>query len=301
MERSGNVNGIFRRVMLSGSGFLVASLPILISPLTATPSQIPREFQTTPTNALAFRYEVVTIKPSKPPSSVRVMIGITGTPDGLTAQNSTIQSLINEAYGTQDFQIIGSPSWLNSEMYDMEAKMDGSVSDALQKLSPAERKLARQKMLQAILVDRMKLIIHRDYKESAVYNLIVERSGAKLHAANPDDTYPNGFKTGEGEVARGMMQIDDGVGSKTMTAQGIGIASLVETLSGLTGRTAVDKTGLTGKYDFSLKWKPDDSQADTTGPSLFTAIREQLGLKLEPGKSVVEIIVIDHVERPSGN
>jgi uncharacterized protein (TIGR03435 family) len=97
------------------------------------------------------------------------------------------------------------------------------------------------------------------------------------------------------------MQIDDGIGSKTMTAQGIGIASLVETLSGLTGRTAIDKTGLTGKYDFTLKWKPDDSQADTTGPSLFTAIREQLGLKLEPGKSAVEIIVIDHVERPSGN
>jgi uncharacterized protein (TIGR03435 family) len=290
-----------RQALLIAARFLAAALPLVIGSPNLTPCHAPSQAQSKANNAPEYEYEVVLIKPSKPSNSGRIRIGITNTPDGLTAENSTAQSLINEAYGTQDFQIIESPGWVNSEMYDIEAKMDRSVSDALEKLRPAERKRARQKMLQDILADRMKLIIHRDYKESAVYYLVVERGGPKLHTANPDDTYPNGFKAEDGGIARGIMQIDDGVGSKTMTAQGVGIASLVETLSGLTGRTAVDKTGLTGKYDFTLKWKPDDSQADTTGPSLFTALRGQLGLKLEPGKGPVEIIVIDHIERPSGN
>jgi uncharacterized protein (TIGR03435 family) len=290
-----------RQALLIAARFLVAALPLMIGSPNLTPCHAPSQAQSKANTAPEYEYEVVLIKPSKPSNSGRIRIGITNTPDGLTAENSTVQSLINEAYGTQDFQIIESPSWVNSEMYDIEAKMDRSVSDALQKLSPAERKRARQKMLQSILADRMKLIIHRGYKESAVYNLVVERGGPKLHTANPDDTYPSGFKTEDGGIARGMMQIDDGVGSKTMTAQGVGIASLVDTLSGLTGRTAIDKTGLTGKYDFTLKWKPDDGQADAVAPSLFTALREQLGLKLEPGKGPVEIIVIDHIERPSGN
>jgi uncharacterized protein (TIGR03435 family) len=291
------VNGFHRQTLLR----VAISLSILMVPLRVTPHRGPSQLQSTPTNTPAYEYEVVSIKSSKPANGGRMRIGITNTPDGLTAENSTVQSLVNEAYGTQDFQIIGSPSWLNSEMYDVDAKMDRSVADALQKLAPAERRLARQRMLQAVLADRMKLTIHRDSKEVAVYNLVIANNSTKLRQANPDDTYANGFKTADGRTGRGMMNIEDGVGEKTMTSQGITITSFVETLSGLTGRAVVDKTGLNGKYDFTLKWKPDDSRADTNGPSLFTAIREQLGLKLEPGKGPVEIIVIDHIERPSGN
>ena len=294
MESFGNISGFSRPL-------LVMFLSLMIGSASATHRRASSQLQSVSPNGPVYQYEVVSIKPSKPASGGRIRIGISNTADGLTAENSTVQSLINEAYGTQDFQISGSPSWLTSEMYDVDAKMDRAVTDAVQKLAPVERKLVRQKMLQAVLASRMKLIIHRDSKEVPVYNMVIANNVTKLREANPDDNYPNGFKTADGRTGRGMMNIEDGIGEKTMTAQGVAIANLVETLSGLTGRTVVDKTALTGRYDFTLKWKPDDSQADTNGPSLFTAIREQLGLKLESGKGSVEIIVIDHVERPSGN
>ena len=272
MGSFGNVTGFNRPL-------LVMFLSLVIGSVSVNTRCTSSQSQSVSANAPVYEYEVVSIKPSKPANGGRIRIGISNTADGLTAENSTVQSLINEAYGTQDFQISGSPSWLTFEMYDVDAKMDRAVADAVQKLAPVERKLARQKMLQAVLASRMKLIIHRESKEVPVYSLVIANSVTKLREANPDDNYPNGFKTADRRTGRGMMNIEDGIGEKTMTAQGVGIANLVETLSGLTGRTVVDKTALTGRYDFTLKWKPDNSEADTNGPSLFTGDSRATGIE----------------------
>jgi uncharacterized protein (TIGR03435 family) len=217
--------------------------------------------------------------------------------------------LIREAYGIDSTQIAGAPDWLNSEKFDIEAKLDSSATDELHKLGYDQFMLESQRILQGLLADRFKLALHRETKELPVYALVFARGGPKLQDANPDDTYPNGIKDmngkGHGNVIR--------MGRGQIIGQGIPISNLVRMLAQQLGRIVVDKTGLTGKYDFSLQWSPDTGQGpmghsvtDNTPPpdsdlSLFTAIQEQLGLKLESQKGSVEILVIDHVEEPSEN
>lgn len=239
------------------------------------------------------------------------MVAISATPDGLHITNYTPQMLILMAFGVQDFQLSGGPSWLNSEKYDIEAKMDSSVADALIKLGPQERALARQHMLQALLSDRFGLTVHREIKEIPVFALVIAKNGPKMQEAKPGDTYPNGIKGPDGRGSAGMME----GGRGKLTGQGLPIKTLVYLLSlQHLGRTIVDKTGLVGNYDFKLQWTPESQSAasaqqgadntlspDSSGPSIFTAIQEQLGLKLESQKGPVEIFVIDHVERPSEN
>jgi uncharacterized protein (TIGR03435 family) len=167
-------------------------------------------------------------------------------------------------------------------------------------------------MLQALLADRFKLAVHHETKDLPVYSLVIAKGGFKLQESKPDETDPQG-RTG--------MHISGSSGA--MRGQLVSMASLAQFLYGRLNRTVLDKTGLTGKYDFMLKWTPDQNQmqpaggfqatsggapggqpalvADAGAPDLFTAVQEQLGLKLESGKGPVEVIVIDHVERPSGN
>jgi uncharacterized protein (TIGR03435 family) len=221
--------------------------------------------------------------------------------------------------------VFGGPKWLDTDGYYITAKMDPAVADKLKKLTPDQRKLIQKQMLQALLADRFKLSIHHEPKELPVYALTIAKSGPKLHEAKPGDTYadatfPYADKF-EGGAKAGEMFLVGGGGSagNTMTIYGFGVSmpALAKELAVMAGQTVQDKTGLTGSYDFALKyWRtpmrpasegaPDDQSASAApdpagGPSLFTAIRQQLGLKLELGKGPVDIVVIDHVERPSGN
>ena len=194
--------------------------------------------------------------------------------------------------------------------------MDRATADELGTHSEEKRVAATQHMMQMLLADRFKLKVHQETKELAIYALIVAKNGPKLHEAKPGDTYPNGLKGPDARSGAGMMF----GGREGLTAQGVPIANLVRHLSLQLGRTVIDKTGLAGKYDFTLKWTPDEIRSsmfkgpesgppgpastafsDSSGPSLFTALEEQLGLKLESQKGPVEIVVIDHVERPSEN
>jgi uncharacterized protein (TIGR03435 family) len=168
-------------------------------------------------------------------------------------------------------------------------------------------------MIQALLADRCKLTVHHETKELSEYVLVIAKNGPKLQEANLNDTYPNGFKGPNGASGAGMMRMSP----DHLTAQAVSMTGLVAMLSMQLGATVVDKTGLTGKYDFTVKWAPDMSQSpivggagagpgappppDTSAPSLFTALEEQLGLRLESQKGPVDIIVIDHVEPPSEN
>jgi bla regulator protein BlaR1 len=296
-----------RKILLATIGLAVIVLPIAFGLLNAIPSRAQSQAQDT--KPAAHVYEVASIKPNKSGDNMtRMMI----KPDGLSVTGATLDMLIQNAYGVRYFQISGSPSWFKSERYDIEAKMDSSVVEELRKLGDDQREAETRRMLQALLADRFQLKLHSDTKELPVYALVVAKNGPKLQVARPGDTYPNGLKGPDGGGGAGMMFIEGDGGP--VRGQGIPIANLVHLLSQQLGRTVLDKTGLTGKYDFTLKWTPDESQGppgppgmdtapppDSLGPSIFTAIQEQLGLKLESQKGAVEILVIDHAERPSEN
>ena len=196
--------------------------------------------------------------------------------------------------------------------------MDKSRADELSKLSPEEVSLKQQNMLRALLADRFQLTLHRETKDLPIYALVIAKNGLKLHEAKPDDTYPNGIKGPDGRALKGAHLMRMGRGE--LTGQALATDELVRLLSQQLGRTVLDKTGLKGNYDFTLKWTPDDSEApmlkgpaggppsggnaappESSGTSIFTAIQEQLGLKLESQKGPVEVLVIDHVEKPSEN
>jgi uncharacterized protein (TIGR03435 family) len=297
-----------RMPLLTAVGLLAVATPVVFGSLHAVQSPAESQAETTP--AMAFVFEVASIKPNRYSTS---MLGFGFVLERFTARGATLQLLIREAYGVEEDQISGGPRWLNSERYDIEAKADKSVADELRKLSFDQRVIEYRRMLQALLADRFKLTLHRETKELPVYALVIAKNGPKLQGAKPDDMYPEDI---DGNRHGDAMRVGRGL----LGGQGVSIAFLVQMLSQQQlGRPVLDMTGLTGKYDFTLQWTPDerrprlDKQAEgrqgtdstpSAGPSelsIFTAIQEQLGLKLESKKGPVEVLVIDHVDEPSEN
>jgi uncharacterized protein (TIGR03435 family) len=252
-------------------------------------------------------FDVVSIKLNKSDSG---MIRVMTKPDGYSATNISLKMLLQAAYGIREDLISGVPSSADSTRYDVDAKVAGPDVDALKALSPEQRR----SMLQPMLVDRFKVKVHTETKQLPVYELVLAKGGPKLKEAMPGDTYANGFKGPDGVAHGGMMRMGRG----ELTAQAIPTASLVNMLSQQLQHTVIDKTGLTGKYDFTLTWTPEEGSGpmfkgtdggssrpepapDASGPSLFTALQEQLGLKLQSAKGPVETLVVDHVEMPTEN
>jgi uncharacterized protein (TIGR03435 family) len=298
---------VTRKVWLAAVGSFLIAAPTAHGQSRPAPGQPAPQTASAPP---AYVFDVASIKPDK---SGTDMVMMRPTQNGLSATNVSLFALISRAYGIQEFRISGAPSWLSSDRYDIEAKVDDATAAELQELDTTQRNLATQQMIQALLADRCKLTVHHETKELSEYVLVIAKNGPKLQEANPNDTYPNGFKGPNGASGAGMMRMSP----DHLTAQAVSMTGLVAMLSMQLGATVVDKTGLTGKYDFTLKWAPDMSQSpivggagagpgappppDTSAPSLFTALEEQLGLRLESQKGPVDIIVIDHVEPPSEN
>jgi len=241
--------------------------------------------------ALCQSFEVASIKPSDPQAR-RTRIGI--SPGGLfAAQNVTVKILIQHAWDVRDFQISGGPGWLDTERYDITAKGDGpDVSeDDMRKMTEVQRNKLEEKYLikvRALLADRFQLKVHRETKELPVYALIVAKGGAKIRRPTEDGS-PGGRLSMRRESA-----------GTEVTGQKAVLAQLVRLLSDQVGRTVVDKTGLEGSYDFKMSFAPDQP-AESDGPSIFTALQEQLGLKLEAQKGPVEVLVIDSAQKASAN
>ncbi len=198
-----------------------------------------------------------------------------------------------QAYGIPGPRILGGPKWLDSERFDIEAAMDSSAFDRMRTLSRDQRMLQKQAMFQQLLADRFKLRVHWETREVPVYALTVVKGGPALSKAKQPEL-------GLGTSA--------GVG--LVGANGATLAEIAQVLtqeaSQELGRMVIDKTGIEGKYDIKLQWTPDGggspaSAGANPGPSIFTAIQEQLGLKLESTKGPVQVLVIDHVEMPSEN
>jgi len=297
-----------RKLLLSAAGLAAVAVPIFFGLVNATPIRAQSQADSAASGAPGF--EVASIKAHKSAGTME-MSRLLYTPNGLSATNVTLQTLIRDVYRVQESQISGAPNWLNSEKYDVDARMEKSVADELRKLDPMQSLPERQRMLQALLADRFKLTLHRETKQLPIYALAIAENGPKIQEAKPGDTYANGIKGFDGRPG-GPGNIRMGRGM--LTGQALSMADFVRALSELLGRPVLDKSGLTGKYDLALQWTPGEgelpmlSRAEGTpsgpnfappGSAIFTAIQDQLGLELESQDSRVETLVIDHVEKPA--
>jgi uncharacterized protein (TIGR03435 family) len=233
-------------------------------------------------------FEVATIKPSKPDQPGK---GFRVKGRNFSTMNTSLNDILMFAYSVQARQILGGPPWMGTEKFDIEAKPDGEGQ-------PNDKQW--KTMLQKLVVERFKLKFHHEQKELSVYALVVGKNGPKLTKSQGD---PNGLP---GLFFRGL-----GV----LPAVNATMADFAGVMQGaVLDRPVVDQTGLKGRFDFMLKWTPDESQFQGMGikvpppsnapdapPGLFTAIQEELGLKLEATKAPVDVLVIDHVEKPSEN
>lgn len=320
MKKFGDVFGSSRRPLLSAVGLIAIAVPISFALANATPRRSQSQTQNTAANLSAFAYDVVSVKSWKLGVGGRgggISSRPTETPDGFVAGHVTLGELVRLAFGTHPFQVKGAPNWFDSAGYTIDAKIDAAEVDALQKLSSHDRILARQHMLQVLLADRFKLTFHHETREVPVYFLVIAKNGPMLQEAKPGFVLPDGTKAPAG--VPDWWNIDDD-GRRTLTGVDVPIFQLVEMLASFTDddRPVLDKTGLTGNYDLTVRWV---SSVDTAplptemslaerqaqrgrrlaDPARVAAIQKQLGLKLEPGKGPVDYIVIDHVERPSEN
>lgn len=258
---------------------IVTACAALALPLLAQTSAA--ALQTAPP-AKPLAYEVVSIKPHK---SLNDPIWWRPFPDGFSATGITLKMVIMNAYAlVMPEQIVGLPGWADSNKFDIQAKMDEDTTAALQKLPPKERRQEQNLMMQSMLADRFQLKVHRETRELPVYDLVIAKDGLKMQAA------PAG-------VTAGYVMYPSWLKGKAVR-----IDSFAYSLSNVVGRMVVNKTGLTGSYAIALKWTPDGQQESAdSGPSIFAAVEEQLGLKLVPAKGPVDTIVVDHVEKPSPN
>jgi uncharacterized protein (TIGR03435 family) len=225
-------------------------------------------------------FEVATIKPAAPSPDGHTHINYPPN-NRFSATNITLLTLMQWAYGMPERQILEGPSWLSSTRFDIQAEAD--LGDRMKSLTSEQGNELKRRMVQALLVDRFQLKLHTETRTLPAYDLVVAKGGTKLQ---PSQSNGKSF----------------GIGRTHFEGQGLGVTSIAEDLSKITGRVVVDKTSLTGRYDFKLLWTADDAPAtDGDPPTLFTAIQEQLGLKLESAKEPVPVLVIDHVDQPSPN
>lgn len=304
----------FSRKLLLGAAVAAA----LVGPLILGATYAPLRAQSqsgTATNAALPSFEVASIKPDRADAPVRFVHF--ADPSHITISNMPVKDLIAFAYHVQLSQISGGPGWINSQGYDIEAKVDDSVVAHLQKLSREDRADQLRLMLRSLLADRFKLELNHGTKQLPIYDLVVAKGGPKLTPT----TVPaaSAASTNGQPRPRGPDLMST---PSSITGKAVDMSALAEVLGrnpALGGRLVADKTGLTGKYDFTLQFVPErempmpgtndrppmpanaPSPGDPNAPSIFTAIQEQLGLKLEPAKGAVQTLVIENIEKPSEN
>jgi uncharacterized protein (TIGR03435 family) len=227
---------------------------------------------TSPENAPK-TFEVASVKIDK---SLNSFSGMNYGPGHLMLTNSTLAGLVTWAYGVKDYQILAAPPWFRSDRYDVNAKAHGAPDLAHLKL-----------LLQALLAERFNLTLHKETRQLPIFTLNVGERGIRMKRSPASTDAPQ--ITGRFNATH-----------KELTGHGATVTGLIQTLRLSLDRPLVDKTGLKGNYDFKLEWNPDDT--DPSGISLVTAIKEQLGLKLESAKGPVEVLMIDRAERiPTAN
>lgn len=247
-------------------------------------------------------FEVASIKLN---TSGAAAAGAALPPGRLVVTNLPLRFLVEFAYNIPGSKVVGGPDWLRTVRYNVEAKAVGTPSVAQLRL-----------MVQSMLADRLKLAAYREKREAQIYEMILAKSGLKLTPAASGSCRPL-----DTPLTPGSPPIQDcgqmGLGPGQFNAWGIPMASFASSLSGILGRTVVDRTGVAGNYNIIFRFAMDQSIApevagppgaadasappDPTSPNIFVALEEQLGLKAESAKGQVEMLVIDHAERPTEN
>jgi uncharacterized protein (TIGR03435 family) len=269
-----------KRTALTTAGIVALAMPIAIG--------MARHRQLEP----QLSFEVATIKPNKSASN---SINMMRQPGGrFLATGVTVKLLVGFAYGFQAAALVGGPNWIDSDKWDIEGRAPtGSTEPEPEDTMPLR--------MRSLLEGRFQLMTHKEVRQEPVYELHIDQSGPKLQPA--DDAPPK-----HGPMPRNTI----GMTKNSLRGRAISPSGLAKALSGALGRTVVDKTGLTGLYDIRFQWADDGlAQTGTTSgterrapadtASIFTALKEQLGLKLESAKGPVEVLVIDYVQHPSGN
>lgn len=254
-------------------------LPLIFGALSAQPGRT--QFQT-PLSG----FEVASVKKSHlPPPAPGTPFGVQFSADGgrLTYKNATLRIILTWAYAVKPDQIIG-PAWLDSERYEINATVP-----------PGANKEQVKVMTQNLLAERFKLTLHREAKAVPVYELVVGKNGTKLALSKEEPPAPiNGHNTGM------IRRVTDGqvrIAAKAQT-----ISELTGALENQLGRRVIDKTGLIGRYDFNLNFAqdmfaPSGAAKDDTGPSVFSAVQNQLGLKLEKRTGSLDVLIVDHADK----
>ncbi len=229
-------------------------------------------------------FEAASVKPTASPEGRSLVQAASGR---LTMRNLALRRMILIAWDVQDYQLAGDPAWVSSAHYDVQAKADSEAS--VQQME--------QPMLQRLLEDRFRLRAHREKRELPVYELVVAGGGAKLQRS----------PAGSCADSCGFHLTTDGM-NRTLDGKGVTMEMLAGNLSrtynSSLGRNVLDQTGLTGTFDMRLTWTIDSlsaSPGDLAGPSIRGALQEQLGLKLEAAKGLVDVLVVDQIEKPSAN
>ncbi|HXE09725.1 MAG TPA: TIGR03435 family protein [Acidobacteriaceae bacterium] len=257
-------------------------------------------------------FEVVTIKPSDP-GEAQFSMGFTAGGRGFQATNATVLDMVQEAWNVKSTsEIEGASGWMTKARFDIAARMTDAEAAALAAIPLEERITQARFLLQSLLQDRCGLKLHSSVRVSTYFELMQAKGGEKM---KPTEMAPADPATGAKAhplnapriQRRGRGQVEAKAASiSTLTDFLARLAELGSTGGFSVGELIVDKTGLSGAYDWTLNWTPqNDASADTSaagaGPSLYTALQEQLGLQLKKTKGQVEVLIIDHVERPTEN
>ena len=283
---------LHRGLLLTAAGLMALTLPAHAQTSVTDPTYVP-----------TLTFDLASIRQTVGITDHGLKVGVKNPPhaSNFEATNFTVKSLIQMAYGF-DTPISGGPDWLGDRYFNIEAKSDAATDAQLAKLSDDDAKLEKRHMLQALLADRLSLKTHLETKESSVYALVLAKGGSKLQdikvqpsdPSNPDQPRP----TPPGADVRAS----GGAQGLEFTVQNATTKSIAAILVSQVETPVIDRTGLTGTYKFTLQFGRDWSAANPEGwPSIFTAVQEQLGLKLDSNKASIPVLMIDHIELPSAN
>lgn len=269
---------------------VVTSAALVLMPVAPVQSQAQPLSLPTCASPTLVSFDVATIKPDQiDPRGVQ----LNGTVDTLNATGTAIH-MIEFAYKLHDFQVAGAPGWLTNEAWEVTAKVDQPPANYDSLSNDARDEIGRER-LQAVLAQRFRLKCHFEAKQLPVYNLVLAKGGSKLTPTSADSK----------DI--GSLGSDRRNGANRIYGTGISLQFIAAMLSGKVGRIVIDKTGLAGIYTFAVTYAADSdpasfaSASEPSGPSIFTAVEEQLGLKLEPAKGPVPVLVVDSIDRPSEN
>ena len=251
-----------------------------------------------PSAAVAPAFEVASIKPNNSGSGSMSV----GYPPGnrFVMVNGPVSSLVRSAYSSDTNELVGAPEWVETDRYDVTALAGHeATTDEL------------REMLRTLLANRLKLVVHYETQERPVYALRLARPdgsfGPQLRKSELDcEAIYSAQRAGQPldvrPPANGAPPCGMSAGGGVVRSGGTSLAVLMGNIRGAAGRVVVDKTGLTGNYEFTLRWDarpPGSPPTDDDRPSVFTALQEQLGLKLEPDRAPLRVLIVDRIEKPT--